>query len=183
MTPRTAIVWPNLDDPPEELRRRVTETVHAWLPVGRGELDHLVGVARVKDLMLALVVDEYGAIQGLVTPLDLLEALVGDLPDAGIAAEPAAVRREDGSWLVDGMLPADELKELLPIGGLPGEGTGTYQTVSGLLMHQLGRIPATGNQFAWGGFRFEVVDMDGHRVDKVLVPPLPAEAAPEPQGS
>jgi putative hemolysin len=223
MTPRTAIVWLDLDDPPEEQRRRVTESVHSWLPVGRGELDDLVGVARAKDLLaplltgqpealeafirppvvvpeslpalgllerfrqaglhLALVVDEYGGIQGLVTPIDLLEALVGDLPDADSPAEPAAVRREDGSWLVDGMLPADELKELLPIGGLPGEGTGAYQTVSGLLMHQLGRVPATGNQFAWGGFRFEVVDMDGHRVDKVLVTPQPAEAAPEPPGS
>jgi putative hemolysin len=95
-------------------------------------------------------------------------------------AEPAAVRREDGSWLVDGMLPADELKELLPIGALPGEETGVYQTVSGLVMHQLGRIPATGDQFPWGGFRFEVVDMDGHRVDKVLVTPLPPDATPEP---
>jgi putative hemolysin len=98
-------------------------------------------------------------------------------------AEPAAVRRDDGSWLVDGMLPADELKALLPIGALPGEGTGVYQTVSGLVMQQLGRIPSTGNHFAWGGFRFEVVDMDGHRVDKVLVTPLPAEATSEPSGS
>jgi putative hemolysin len=188
------------------------------VPVGRGALDHLVGVARAKDLLaplltgqlealeaairppvvvpeslpalqvveqfrqaglhLALVVDEYGGVQGLVTPMDLLEALVGDLPDAGMPTEPAAVRREDGSWLVDGMLPADELKDLLPIGALPGEGTGAYQTVSGLVMQQLGRVPATGDQFPWGGFRFEVVDMDGHRVDKVLVTPLPAEATP-----
>jgi putative hemolysin len=223
MTPRTDIMWLDLDDPPEELHRRVTETVHSWVPVGRGELDHLVGVARAKDLLgplltgqiealeafirppvvvpeslpalqvlerfrqaglhLALVVDEYGGVQGLVTPIDLLEALVGDIPDTGMSAEPAVVRREDGSWLVDGMLPADELKALLPIGALPGEGTGTYQTVSGLVMHQLGRIPATGDQFPWGGFRFEVVDMDGHRVDKVLVTPLPGEATPEPAGS
>jgi putative hemolysin len=223
MTPRTDIVWLDLDDPPEELRRCILETVHSWLPVGRGDLDDLVGVARAKDLLvplltgqsealealirppvvvpeslpalgvlerfrqaglhLALVVDEYGGVQGLVTPIDLLEALVGDLPDAGMPAEPAAVRRDDGSWLVDGMLPADELKALLPIGALPGEGTGVYQTVSGLVMQQLGRIPSTGNHFAWGGFRFEVVDMDGHRVDKVLVTPLPAEATPEPSGS
>ena len=223
MTPRTDIVWLDLDDPPEELRRCILETVHSWLPVGRGDLDDLVGVARAKDLLvplltgqsealealirppvvvpeslpalgvlerfrqaglhLALVVDEYGGVQGLVTPIDLLEALVGDLPDAGMPAEPAAVRRDDGSWLVDGMLPADELKALLPIGALPGEGTGAYQTVSGLVMQQLGRIPSTGDHFAWGGFRFEVVDMDGHRVDKVLVTPLPAEATPEPSGS
>ena len=219
MTPRTDIVWLDLDDPPEALHRRVTDTVHSWVPVGRGALDHLVGVARAKDLLaplltgqlealeaairppvvvpeslpalqvveqfrqaglhLALVVDEYGGVQGLVTPMDLLEALVGDLPDAGMPTEPAAVRREDGSWLVDGMLPADDLKDLLPIDALPGEETGAYQTVSGLVMQQLGRIPATGDHFARGGFRFEVVDMDGHRVDKILVVPLPAEAASE----
>jgi putative hemolysin len=201
----------------------VTESVHSWLPVGRGELDHLVGVARAKDLLvplltgqfeafealirppvvipeslpalrvlerfrqaglhLAMVGDENAGVQGVVTPIDLLEALVGDLPETGMPAEPAAVRRDDGSWLVDGMLPADELKPLLPIGALPGEDTGAYLTVGGLVMHQLGRIPATGDQFPWGGFRFEVVDMDGHRVDKVLVTPLPTEAMPEPSGS
>jgi putative hemolysin len=223
MTPRTTIVWLDLDDPPEELRRRVLETVHSRLPVSRGDLDHLVGVARAKDLLvplltgelgeletlvhqpvivpeslpalrvlelfrqagihLALVVDEYGGIQGLVTAIDILEALVGDIPDAGMPAEPAAVRREDGSWLVDGMLPADELKELLQLSSLPGEGKGVYQTVSGLVMQQLGQIPSTGDHFAWGGFRFEVVDMDGHRVDKVLVMPLPVEDTPEQAGS
>ena len=160
MTPRADVVWLDLDGPPEEQRRCLLETVHSWLPVGRGALDRLVGVARAKDLLaplltgqlaaleaairppvvvpeslralqlleqfrqvglhLGLVVDEYGGVQGLVTPIDLLEALVGDLPDAGMAAEPAVVRREDGSWLVDGMLPADELKTLLPIGALPG---------------------------------------------------------------
>jgi putative hemolysin len=219
MTPRTDIVWLDLDDPPEELRRRVLETVHSWVPVGRGDLDHLVGVARAKDLVvpllsaqlgeletllhqpvivpeslpalraldmfrqagihIALVVDEYGGIQGLVTPIDLLEALVGEMPDAGTSDEPDVVRREDGSWLVDGMLPSDELKVLLQLRSLLGEETGVYQTVSGFVMQQLGRIPATGDHFTWGGFRFEVVDMDGHRVDKILVVPLPAEAASE----
>jgi putative hemolysin len=219
MTPRTDIVWLDLNDPPEELRRRVLETVHSWLPVCRGDLDQLVGVARAKDLVvpllsaqlgelealvqqpvlvpeslpalraldmfrqagihIALVVDEYGGIQGLVTPIDLLEALVGEMPDAGTSAEPDVVRREDGSWLVDGMLPSDELKALLQLRSLPGEETGVYQTLSGFVMQQLGRIPATGDHFAWGGFRFEVVDMDGHRVDKILVVPLPMEAASE----
>jgi putative hemolysin len=223
MTPRTDIVWLDLDDPSEELRRRILETVHSWLPVCRGDLDHLVGVARAKDLLvplltgqlgeletllhqpvavpeslpalrvldmfrqagihLALVVDEYGGIQGLVTPIDLLEALVGDIPDAGMPAEPAAVRRDDGSWLVDGMLPADELKALLQLGSLPGEDTGVYQTVGGFVMQQLGRIPATSDHFSWGGFRFEIVDMDGHRVDKILVVPLPMEAASEQAGT
>jgi putative hemolysin len=128
-------------------------------------------------------IDEYGGIQGLVTPIDLLEALVGEIPDAGMPAEPVAVRRENGSWLVDGMLPADALKALLQLSSLPREDQVAYQTVSGLVMQQLGRVPTTGDHFAWGGFRFEVVDMDGHRVDKVLVEPRPAEIAPEHSGS
>jgi magnesium and cobalt exporter, CNNM family len=93
------------------------------------------------------------------------------------------VRREDGSWLVDGMLPADALKALLQLSSWPREDQGAYQTVSGLARQQLGSVPTTGNHFAWGGFRFEVVDMDGHRVDKVLVTSRPAEAVPEPAGS
>ena len=107
----------------------------------------------------------------------------GKSPDADSPAEPAAVRRDDGSWSVDGMLPADELKELLPIGALPREDTGAYLTVGGLVMQQFGHIPTTGDYFTWGGFRFEVVDMDGHRVDKILVTPLPAEAPAEHAGS
>jgi putative hemolysin len=120
---------------------------------------------------IALAVDEYGGIQGLVTPNDILEAIVGDLPVAGEAAEPLAVRREDGSWLLDGMLPVDEFKELLHLGPLPGEDQGVYQTLAGFVIMQLGRIPAPADHFAWEGLKIEVVDMDGNRVDKVLVIP------------
>ena len=120
---------------------------------------------------IALAVDEYGGIQGLVTPNDILEAIVGDLPVAGEAAEPLAVQREDGSWLLDGMLPVDEFKALLHLGPLPGEDQGVYQTLAGFVIMQLGRIPAPADHFGWEGMKIEVVDMDGNRVDKVLVIP------------
>lgn len=117
----------------------------------------------------ALVVDEYGGVEGLVTLNDLLDAILGDMPGIGEAGEPPVVRRADGSWLVDGTLPAADLKELLACPKLPGEERGAYRTLGGLVMHQLGKVPATGDRFEWGGFRFEVVDMDGHLVDKVLI--------------
>jgi len=120
---------------------------------------------------IALVIDEYGGIQGLVTPSDILEAIVGDLPVAGEQFEPLAVQREDGSWLLDGMLSVDEFKELFDLGHLPGEDQGVYQTLAGFIIMQLGRIPVTSDHFEWEGLRIEVVDMDGNRVDKVLVTP------------
>jgi putative hemolysin len=126
---------------------------------------------------IALVVDEYGGIQGLVTPSDILEAIVGDLPVAGELVEPLAVQREDGSWLLDGMLPIDEFKEIFHLGRLPEEDQGVYQTLAGFVIMQLGRIPVVSDHFDWEGLRIEVVDMDGNRVDKVLAQPTPAPAS------
>lgn len=123
---------------------------------------------------LALVMDEYSGIQGLVTHTDILEALVGDMPVAAEQAELQAVQRQDGSWLLNGMLPVDEFKEIFYIERLPGEDQVRYQTVGGLVMTCLGRIPLAGESFEWRGLHFEVMDMDGHRVDKVLVMPKPA---------
>ena len=120
---------------------------------------------------IALVIDEYGGIQGLVTPSDILEAIVGDLPEAGEQVEPLAVQRPDGSWLLDGMLPVDEFKDLFDLGELPGEDQGIYQTLAGFVIMQLGRIPAAADYFVWEGLKIEVVDMDGNRVDKVLATP------------
>jgi putative hemolysin len=120
---------------------------------------------------IALVIDEYGGIQGLVTPSDILEAIVGDLPEAGEQVEPLAVQRPDGSWLLDGMLPVDEFKDLFDLGELPGEDQGIYQTLAGFVIMQLGRIPAATDYFIWEGLKIEVMDMDGNRVDKVLVTP------------
>jgi putative hemolysin len=118
---------------------------------------------------VALVVDEYGTIEGIVTLNDILEAIIGDIPSPDEIEEPPVIRREDGSLLVDGMLPVDELKELLQVKRLPGEKAGHYQTLGGFVMTCLKKIPMSGEHFACSGFRFEVVDMDGHRVDKVLI--------------
>jgi putative hemolysin len=117
------------------------------------------------------VIDERGHIEGLVTLTDVLEALVGEVPDENETAGEAIVRREDGSWLVDGLLPADELKERLGLSALPREEEADYQTVGGMVMDALGRVPEEGARFEWEGYSFEVMDMDGRRVDKVLVVP------------
>jgi putative hemolysin len=119
---------------------------------------------------LALVVDEYGSVQGLVTLNDVMQAIVGEAATES-AAEPEAMQREDGSWLLDGMLPVDELEDLLGLAPLPEEERGRYHTLGGFVMAQMGRIPQAGDYFDWGGWRFEVMDMDGHRVDKVLATP------------
>lgn len=122
----------------------------------------------------ALVLDEFGSVVGLLTLNDIMEAIVGDLPAGDEAADPRAVRREDGSWLLDGMLTLDEFRDVFDGVELPG---GDYETLAGFVLLQLGRIPATGDRFEWGGMAFEVVDMDGNRIDKVLVTPLGDPAA------
>ncbi|HEY9668947.1 MAG TPA: hemolysin family protein [Coleofasciculaceae cyanobacterium] len=118
---------------------------------------------------IALVVDEYGVIQGLVTLNDILEEIVGDIPSIDEMDEPQAVQREDGSWLVDGMLSIEEFFELFDITQVPGEQRANYHTLAGFTIAQLGRIPKAADHFEWQGIRFEVMDMDGNRVDKVLV--------------
>jgi putative hemolysin len=140
-----------------------------------------LAVFKRSGLPLAVVVDERGDIEGLVTPADVLEALVGDLAEP---LEAPVVRRGDGSWLVDGLLAAEELKERLGLRELPDEQEGEYQTVGGMVMAQLGRVPAAGDRFEWEGFSFEVVDMDGHRVDKLFVARAPGSAPADdaPQG-
>jgi putative hemolysin len=129
---------------------------------------------------IALIVDEYGDFQGVVTLEDLLESLVGELPSPGQDEEPLVTKRDDGSWLVDGMMPIDELRDAVGITALPPEEERTYQTVAGLVMDQLRRIPKTADRFDIANYRFEVVDMDGRRVDKVMVSrkPEPMEADP-----
>ncbi len=119
---------------------------------------------------IAIVADEFGAVQGLVTLVDVFEAIVGALPEPGQRAQPEAKRREDGSWLIDATLSVGELKELLGLEiPLPHEGEAEYQTLGGFVVTHFGRIPAAADAFEWGGWRFEVVDMDRRRVDKVLV--------------
>jgi len=121
---------------------------------------------------IALVVDEYGGIEGLLTHHDILEAIAGDIPFDGRPNDPKAVRRHDGSWLFDGMLSIDEFKEVFHLDDLPGEKRDAYQTLGGFLFTRMGRIPSVSEYFEWNGLRFEVVDMDGKRIDKILVAPL-----------
>jgi putative hemolysin len=118
---------------------------------------------------IALVVDEYGVIQGLVTRQDILEAIVGDLPQLDNIEDAQIVQREDGSWLIDGTVAIEDFKELFEISELPGEKQGNYHTLGGFIITHLGRIPGAADHFEWQRLRLEVVDMDGNRVDKVLV--------------
>lgn len=117
---------------------------------------------------LVLVIDEFGGVTGLLTINDVLEEIVGDIE----TGEPQVTQRQDGSWLLDGMLDIDELKELFHMGALPNEDD--YETLAGFVLASLGKIPHPADQFEWEGLRFEVVDMDARRVDKVLVTTLPA---------
>jgi len=135
---------------------------------------NLIRSFRESGLHIALVNDEYGSIQGIVTLHDIIEAIVGHIREEGETVNPPVIRREDGSWLVDGMSRVDSVKKIIsPFITFPGEGEGNYDTVAGLVMYVLQRVPVEGDLFIEGGFRFEVVDMDGNRVDKVLVTRTP----------
>lgn len=131
---------------------------------------------------IAFVLDEYGAIEGLITLNDIVEAIVGEITRQGEETDPEVVQRADGSWLLDGLLPIDRLRELMNVRSLPAEDRAEFVTVGGLVMSYLGRVPRTGDTFEWGRFRFEVVDMDRQRVDKVLLSAKP-EAPRENAGS
>ena len=129
---------------------------------------------RASDLQLAFVVDEYGEVQGLITARDLLEAITGEFTTP-TDADTWAVRRADDSWLFDGLIPAPELKDRLELRELPEEARGRYNTLAGMVMLLLGRLPRTADAVEWGGWRFEVVDLDGRRIDKLLATHLPPE--------
>ncbi len=119
---------------------------------------------------VALVVDEYGVIQGLVTLNDILIEIVGDVPNEEEKEEPQAIQRDDGSWLLEGMLNMDEFFELFDMEEeISSQSRGSYQTLGGLVMTHLGRIPTATDNFEWKGMHFEVMSMDGNRVDKILV--------------
>lgn len=123
----------------------------------------------------AMVVDEYGGIQGLLSLHDLVEAITGDLGETQ-KGNDEAVQRPDGSWLLDGALPVHQVRNLLHLGPLPGEEAGDFETLGGFLMASLGRIPEVGDAFVWDNRSFEVVDMDGRRIDRVLVSNVPPAA-------
>ena len=214
VTPRTELEWIDVQDPLQIWDEVLFTTHFNRLPVVDGDLDHVIGVVRTKDMLvkrmrnpnfnlmeiiqlaiyipesmsalnalnaikqggnsMAMVIDEYGGLLGIVTLFDLMEAVIGDVP-AGDVEEDSIVQREDGSWLVDGLLPIDELKELLDINALEGEKEYGFQTLGGYIMAQLGEIPRTGQAVDINEYRFEIVDMDGRRVDKVMIHALGAQ--------
>jgi putative hemolysin len=120
---------------------------------------------------LAILVDEYGDFDGIVTLHDILQALVGDIANPGEPEDQPIVRRDDGSWLIDGLTPIDDVKDVIGLHYLPEEESGDFHTLGGFLMAQMKRVPKVADHILVDGWRFEVVDMDGHRVDKVLVAP------------
>ncbi|HEY1042443.1 MAG TPA: transporter associated domain-containing protein, partial [Telluria sp.] len=128
---------------------------------------------------MAFIVDEYGEVQGIVTLQDVMEAITGEIattrPD-----ESWAVQREDGSWLLDGLIPIPELKDRLALLEVPEEERGRYNTLSGMLLLLFGNIPRTADRCTWAGWQFEVLDLDGLRIDKVLATRLPPEQESEP---
>jgi putative hemolysin len=128
-------------------------------------------VLKEKGTDMLLIIDEFGALQGLLTITDILEEIVGEME----IEEPQATQRQDGSWLLDGMLEVDEFKEIFDLPVLPHEDE--YETLSGFVMVSLGRVPQPTDRFEWHGLNFEVMDMDGRRVDKVLVTTLPQRSA------
>lgn len=133
---------------------------------------------RASGTNMVLVIDEFSEILGLVTLQNVLEAVTGELTPRN-ASEARAVQREDGSWLLDGLTPITELKDLLHLESVPDEDKGRYHTLSGMMMCLLDRLPGTGDVGEWERWRFEVVDLDGRRVDKVLASRLPERAEPE----
>jgi putative hemolysin len=120
----------------------------------------------------ALVLGEYGQTLGIVTVQDILEAIAGEFKSHP-SEEPWAVQRDDGSWLLDGLIPVGDLKDKLGLKSVPEEEKARYNTLAGMLMLLLARLPRTGDHIDWDGWRFEIVDMDGKRIDKVLVEQLP----------
>ena len=208
MTPRTQIIWLDVNDSAQQVREKLSASSHSRFPLCEGSLDNVLGIAQTKDLLgaflrsdrfdlratmqpadfvprtmtalqvldhiktsgshIVLIVDEYGGIEGLLTHHDLLEAIAGEMPLSG-PSERRATQRKDGSWLLDGMLAVDEFKDIFHLEELPGEKKESFQTLGGFLFTQMGRVPSVSDTFEWNGLRFEIVDMDRKRIDKVLV--------------
>lgn len=210
MTPRHDVDYVDLAAGEDEIKRRITDSLHSRLPVCEGSLDNLIGIIQAKILLnayltgdavdvrafvaeaplipdtmdalevvnllrtspvhIGLVYDEYGHFEGVVTSADILEAIVGEFHTEDGPAEPYATRRMDGSYLIDGAMPADEMAELLSV-PLPADRD--YHTLAGLMLAEFGRLPQVGETVDAFGVRFEVVDLDGRRIDKVLATRLP----------
>jgi putative hemolysin len=209
MTPASDVAWIDLLSPREHNLRLLREAPHSQLPICKGDLQQVIGIAESHDILkaamegeidfaelpleaplfvpsslklidllrtfrqqratFAMVVSEFGLTEGIVTLDDLMYSLVGDmLPQDDAVEDSLAVRRPDGSWLLDGLLPIDEMKDKLEIRLVPQESLGNYHTVGGFVLASLGRIPRKAERFAWADWEFEVVDVDRNRVDQVL---------------
>jgi putative hemolysin len=206
MTPRSKIVWIDLADSPEEIRKKIIASPHNRFPVCDQSLDNLLGIVQVKDFLIqepnsepfrikgrltlplfiydgtrglkilemfkksgsrvAIVLDEYGTVEGLLSLTDILEAIVGDMPLGDEDDEPQAVQRADGSWLLDGRMPLDDFRDLFELASVT---EGDFHTLAGLVVTELGHIPRVAESFERFGLSFEVVDMDGNRVDRIMV--------------
>jgi putative hemolysin len=135
-------------------------------------------VIRVLELLrtspthMVFVVNEHGTVEGLVTATDVVKWIIGHHDETGSETEPEVLQREDGSWLIDGDIHIDVVTDLLNLREVPIEKD--FHTLAGFMLEHFERIPAAGDHFEWGGLRFEVVDMDGLRIDKVLIAPLSA---------
>jgi putative hemolysin len=217
MTPRSKIVFLNIDDNEETNWRKIVTSGHSYFPVFQKNRDQVVGMVSVKALWAhsaiglpttlrnllvppliapesmtatqlleqfkktgrhtAVISDEFGAVQGLVTLIDVFEAIVGDLPEPGRRNQTGSKRRDDGSWEIDATLPIAEFKSVLGVSApLPDESQAEYRTAGGFVVTQFGRIPSVGDHFNWSGWRFEVLEMDRRRVDKVLAARIPGES-------
>lgn len=164
---RGDLLKPVLENAPFNVRKALRPPVYVPESV---TTTHLLESLRRNRAQFALVIDEYGEVQGLVTLNDVLAAIVGDMPSQDDDGEQDVVEREDGSYLMDGGLSIERLKSVLEVKEeLPGEEENAFHTLGGLVMHQLGRVPVETDHFHLAGWRFEVVDMDKNRVDKVLL--------------
>ncbi|MDR3291348.1 MAG: hemolysin family protein [Methanobrevibacter sp.] len=212
MTPKKDIIWIDLEEGYDKLKKTIIESERSIFPVARDDIDNVLGVVQTKDILssllseeeldiesyikkplivpenlstlsilkllkenkeyvhIALVVDEYGNVEGLITLNDILEGIVGDIPGIDETDEPKIVKRKDGSWLIDGGFGIDNFKDFFKIEEhMPQEHEDGYTTLAGFILSYLERLPELGETFSWNNFKFEVVDMDGHIIDKVLI--------------
>lgn len=129
-----------------------------------------------ENMFMAFIIDEYGDVVGTLTMSEIFFAMVGDISDHANERNPAVTIREDGSWIIDGVVSVDEIRRLLKLHKLPGDESNEVNTLAGVMFNRFGRLPREGDYFAWNGYRFEVVDMDGPRIDKILI--VPAQNLP-----
>ena len=212
MTPRNDIIWIDLEEDLEEMKKKVVQSKRSIFPIAEGELDDFLGVIQAKDILssvftknklelrknikeplvvpenlpsmellkkykanneyvhMALVVDEFGTLEGLITLNDLLEGIVGDIPGIDEQDDPKAIKRRNGTWLIEGRYPIDEFKEIFHIEDpLPLEEEDNYSTLAGFILSYSGEIPDAGEIYEWNGIKFKIASIDGHHIDKIIV--------------